>query len=303
MLLGGIEAGGTKFVCAVATSPVDIIREERFPTTSPQETLEKAKHFFLRSTQELAKQYGALRAMGIGSFGPLDLDRTSSTYGSITSTPKPGWSGTNILTPFESLAIPLGFDTDTNGAALGEALYGAGKGLDSVLYITVGTGIGGGIVLNTTPVHGLVHPELGHIPVPRRKDDTFAGLCPYHRDCLEGMASGPAIEMRWGSPAHEIPQNHPAWDLEAYYLAQGLLSWILTVSPQKIIMGGGVMHQFHLFPRIRRYVKEFLSGYIDRPEILEDNETYIVFPEKENKAGITGALALAQQALEYSQHV
>lgn len=302
MLLGGIEAGGTKFVCALATSPTQIHRELRFPTTSPQETLAKARDFFHSTIQELGDGYGPLKALGIGCFGPLDLDRSSPAYGSVTSTPKKGWSGTNLVREFTSFQIPLGFDTDTNGAALGEAMFGAGKGLDSVLYITVGTGIGGGIVLNGRPVHGLVHPELGHIPVSRHPEDAFAGVCPYHKNCLEGMASGPAIESRWGQSAKELSPDHRAWDLEAYYLAQGLMTWILTLSPQKIIMGGGVMHQFHLFPKIRRYLKEFLAGYIDRSEILEDNDTYIVFPQRENQAGITGALALAQLALENSNN-
>jgi fructokinase len=298
MVLAGIEAGGTKFVCAVATSPTTIIKEVRFPTTTPQETLAKAREFFLTAQHELIDQYGPISGLGIGCFGPLDLDRSSSTYGSVTSTPKIGWSGTNLIKEFNSFQIPIGFDTDTNGAALGEALYGAGIGLDSILYITVGTGIGGGIVLNGKPVHGLIHPELGHIPVPIHPDDTFSGVCPYHQNCLEGMASGPSIERRWGISAKDLPPDHPAWDLEAYYLAKGLMSWILTVSPQRIIMGGGVMAQLHLFPLIRKYLKTFLAGYIDRSEILEDNDTYIVVPEREHQAGIIGALALAQLALE-----
>lgn len=291
-LLGGIEAGGTKFVCAVGTSPVDILEEIRFPTGDPQATLSRAGEFFVQAQ----KKHGPIGALGIGSFGPVDLDKSSPSYGSITSTPKLRWAGTQVVQAFDFLNVPIEFDTDTNAAALGEVVYGAGKGLDTLLYLTVGTGVGGGIIVNGKPIHGLVHPEVGHILLTPRSDDSFRGTCPFHGTCLEGMAAGPAIEQRWGTPGHQLPADHPAWDLEAYYLAQGLMSMVLTLSPQRIILGGGVMHQPQLFPLIRSYLKQMLAGYVDRKEILEDNDTYIVFPQRENQAGITGALHLAYLA-------
>lgn len=292
-LLGGIEAGGTKFVCAVGTSPTDILDEVRFPTGDPTETLRKARAYF----DEAQSRFGNISALGIGSFGPVDLDKKSATYGHITSTPKLRWAGTDVLAPFRDLQIPLSFDTDTNAAAMGEVRYGAGKGLDTVLYITVGTGVGGGVIVNGRPLHGLVHPEVGHVALRVRDDDHFEGTCAFHRTCLEGMAAGPAIQARWGKPGSELEPNHPAWDLEAYYLAQGLASMVLTVSPQRIIMGGGVMHQPQLFPLVRKYLRQLLNGYVDRPEILEDNDSYLVFPQRENQAGIVGALTLAMDRL------
>ncbi|KGE70796.1 ROK family protein [Spirochaeta lutea] len=293
-LLAGIEAGGTKFVCAVGYSPVDILKEIRFPTTTPEETMTRAYDFF----KECQEEYGPIASLGIGSFGPVDLDRRSKTYGYITSTPKVRWAGTDIVGFFKSrMDVPIGFDTDTGAAALGEGRYGAGRGCDTFLYLTIGTGVGGGVVVDNKALHGLVHPEVGHIRLVPREDDTFQGTCPFHGTCLEGMAAGPAIQERWGKPGIELPEDHPAWDLEAYYLAQGLAAMVLTLSPQRIIMGGGVMHQPQIFPALRRYLKEFLNGYVDRPEITEEREDYIVFPERENQAGITGALLLAQDQL------
>jgi fructokinase len=292
-LLGGIEAGGTKFVCAVGDAPNSILLEERFPTSDPESTLQRSLDFFLKAQEK----FGPLSSLGIGSFGPIDLDQSSPTYGSITSTPKLRWAGAQVVQAFKGLGVPIAFDTDTNAAALGELFYGKGRGLDTLLYITVGTGVGGGIVVNKKPIHGLVHPEIGHIPIIPRKDDSFPGLCPFHGTCLEGMAAGPAIQARWGVPATDLLPDHEAWDLEAEYIAQGLWSFILTVSPQKIILGGGVMHQPQLFPLIRGHLRRLLAGYVDRAEILEDNEDYISFPELGNHAGITGALVMAEQIL------
>lgn len=292
-LLAGIEAGGTKFVCAVGYSPVEILRETRFPTTTPEETMMRAYEFFSGCEKDL----GPIASLGIGSFGPVDLDLSSDTFGNITSTPKILWADTDIVGFFTNrMNVPVGFDTDTNAAALGEGLYGAGRGCDTFLYLTIGTGIGGGVVVDNKALHGLVHPEVGHIRVAPRRDDPFPGTCPFHGSCLEGMAAGPAIEARWGKPGIDLPEDHPAWDLEAWYLAQGLASMVLMLSPRRIIMGGGVMHQPQIFPAIRRYLKEFLNGYVDRPEITEEQEEYIVFPERENRAGITGALLLAEEA-------
>ncbi|WP_319415785.1 ROK family protein [Marispirochaeta aestuarii] len=292
-LLAGIEAGGTKFVCAVGYSPVEILRETRFPTTTPEETMMRAYEFFSGCEKDL----GPIASLGIGSFGPVDLDLSSDTFGNITSTPKILWADTDIVGFFTNrMNVSVAFDTDTNAAALGEGRYGAGRGCDTFLYLTIGTGIGGGVVVDNKALHGLVHPEVGHIRVAPRRDDPFPGTCPFHGSCLEGMAAGPAIEARWGRPGIELPEDHPAWDLEAWYLAQGLASMVLMLSPRRIIMGGGVMHQPQIFPAIRRYLKEFLNGYVDRPEITEEQEDYIVFPERENRAGITGALLLAEEA-------
>jgi fructokinase len=290
-LLAGIEAGGTKFVCAVGYSPVEIIKEIRFPTAAPKETMTRAYEFFRDCEREL----GPISSLGIGSFGPVDLDPASPAYGYITSTPKLQWADTDIVGFFKKrMNVSVGFDTDTNAAALGEGRYGAGRNCDTFLYLTIGTGVGGGVVVDNRALHGLVHPEVGHIRVVPRRDDPFPGTCPFHGTCLEGMAAGPAIEARWGKPGIELPEDHPAWDLEAWYLAQGLAAMVLTLSPQRIIMGGGVMHQPQIFPALRRYLREFLGGYVDRPEITEEQEDYIVFPERENQAGITGALLLAE---------
>ena len=211
-LLAGIEAGGTKFVCAVGYSPVEILRETRFPTTTPEETMMRAYEFFSGCEKDL----GPIASLGIGSFGPVDLDLSSDTFGNITSTPKILWADTDIVGFFTNrMNVPVGFDTDTNAAALGEGLYGAGRGCDTFLYLTIGTGIGGGVVVDNKALHGLVHPEVGHIRVAPRRDDPFPGTCPFHGSCLEGMAAGPAIEARWGKPGIELPEDHPAWDLEA----------------------------------------------------------------------------------------
>jgi fructokinase len=290
-LYGGIEAGGTKFVCAVGTGPYDIRAEVRFPTTTPDETIRRAAAFFREQPEPVA-------AVGIGSFGPVDPDPASPTYGSITTTPKPGWAHTNVRTAItQALAVPVGFDTDVNVAALGEYRWGAAQGLDTFVYLTVGTGIGGGGMVGGKLMHGLVHPEMGHIRVPRRHDDGFEGSCPFHGDCLEGLAAGPAMEKRWQTGAENLGPDHPAWDLEAYYLAHALMSYICILSPQRIILGGGVMSQPHLFPLIRRKVQEQLNGYVQSPALLEGIDGYILPPGLGNRAGVLGSIALAEQAL------
>lgn len=296
-LVGGIEAGGTKFVCAVGSGPDDIRAEIRFPTTTPDETLGNAITFF----KEQAADHGPLAAVGVGSFGPVDPKPGSPTWGYVTTTPKPGWRNTDVAGPIAAaLGVPIGFDTDVNVAGLGEWRWGAAQGLESFIYLTIGTGVGGGGLMNGQMMRGLVHPELGHIPLPHDwAVDPYKGYCPFHGDCLEGMTSGPAMGDRWGRPAGELPPDHPAWDLEAHYLALALQSFICTLSPEKIIMGGGVMQQAHLFPLIRRKVQMMLNGYVQSPAILAGIDDYIVPPALGGRAGVLGAIALAQQTAGY----
>lgn len=293
-LFGGIEAGGTKFVCAVGTGPNDLRAEIRFPTTTPAENLTLCISFF----QEQATKYGGVTAVGIASFGPVDPNPDSPTFGYITTTPKPGWANTDFAGAIgRALAAPVGFDTDVNGAALGEWRWGAAQGLDTFIYLTIGTGIGGGVMVNGRLLHGLIHPEMGHIPLPHDwAADPFPGRCPYHGDCLEGMASGPAIADRWGQPGGDLPPDHPAWDLEAHYLALALHSFICTLSPQRIIMGGGVMAQPQIFPLLRQKVQASLRGYVQHTAVLEKIDSYIVPPALGAQAGVAGAIALAQEA-------
>ncbi len=288
-LFGGIEAGGTKFVCAVGSGPDDLRAEARFPTTTPAETIDQAIRFF--------QQQAPLEAIGIASFGPVDPNPDSPTFGYITTAPKPGWANTNFAGAIkEALGVPVGFDTDVNGAALGEHRWGAAQGLDTFIYLTIGTGIGGGGMVNGKLMHGLMHPEMGHIRVPHaRERDPFAGSCSYHGDCWEGLAAGPALEARWGERAETLPVDHPAWLLEADYLALGLVNIIYVLAPQRIIMGGGVMEQSQLFPLVRQRVQESLNGYLQAPEFLEQIEGYIVPPGLGNRAGVLGAIALAQR--------
>lgn len=295
-LYGGIEAGGTKFVCAVGTGPEDIRAEIRFPTASPADTIQKAVDFF-REQQEIMRR--PLAAIGIAAFGPLDPDRTSPAFGYITSTPKPGWQNADLAGEVaRALNLPVGFDTDVNGAALAEGRWGAAQGLDTVLYLTIGTGFGGGGLVGGQLMHGLIHPEMGHIRIPHdRLRDPFEGACPYHGDCLEGLAAGPALEKRWGARAETLPPDHPAWDLESHYLALGLHNYICTLSPQRIIMGGGVMSQPQLFPLVRAKTAELLNGYVQSPQILENIDEYIVPPALGAQAGVLGAFALAKDTL------
>lgn len=294
-LFGGIEAGGTKFVCAVGTGPDNVRDEIRYPTTTPEASIGKALDFF----RGVKAQGATLRAVGIASFGPVDPDPRSPTFGYVTTTPKSGWAHTDFAGPIrEALDLPVGFDTDVNAAALGEGTWGAAQGLDTFMYLTVGTGIGGGAMVEGRLLHGVMHTEMGHVRPPHdREADPFPGLCPYHGDCLEGLANGPAIEARWGQRAETLPPDHPAWPLEARYLALGLVNYVLTLCPQRIIMGGGVMQQAHLFPMIRRDVQALLNGYLQVPEILDEIDAYIVPPGLGDRAGVLGAIALARRAL------
>jgi fructokinase len=273
---GAIEAGGTKFVCGVGTGPEHLDCRE-FPTGEPHETVRCAVEFFAGHP---------LTAAGIASFGPIDCER-----GVITNTPKIGWKNFDLAGAFrEALQVPIGFDTDVNGAALGENRWGAARGLHTFLYVTVGTGIGGGAMVNGQVLHGRSHPEMGHVLIPH--DGNFAGACPFHGTCLEGLASGPAIEARWGIKATDLPPDHPAWESEARYLAAGLANWILTLSPQRVILGGGVMKQAHLFHRIEHELRKLLNGYLEPPPI--------VAPELGGRSGVLGAMVLAEAAF-YNQ--
>jgi fructokinase len=291
--LGAIEAGGTKFVCAVGTGPDDL-EACSFPTTSPEATMGAVIRFFERRP--------GLRAIGIGSFGPVNLDPCSPRFGSITSTPKALWRNFDLAGAVrKALDLPVGFDTDVNAAALGEARWGAAQGLADFLYLTVGTGIGGGALVEGKVVHGLIHPEMGHIRVPHDwTNDAFAGVCPYHGDCLEGLASGPAIEARWGASGMHLASGHPAWELEAHYLALGLANWVCTLSPRRIVMGGGVMQQADLFPLMRRQLQELLSGYIQSNLLAEGIAEYVVPPRLGDRSGVLGALVLAEKAADGS---
>ena len=287
-LYGGIEAGGTKFICAVGTGPQDLILK-RIPTTTPEETISRVISYF--------QEQQGVSAIGIGSFGPLDLNHSSSTYGYITSTPKPGWDYTDLAgTIKRALKVPVGFDTDVNTAALGEHKWGVAQGLDNFIYLTIGTGIGGGGMINGQLMHGLVHPEMGHIRIPHDKSaDPYAGCCPFHDDCLEGLASGTAIEKRWGQRGEELPDDHAAWIWESYYLALAISDFICTLSPEKVIIGGGLMEKKQLFPMIRKNVVQLLNGYIQAKAVMEDIESYIVPPGVGGLAGILGAIALAME--------
>jgi fructokinase len=292
-VFGGVEAGGTKFVCAVGSSPEDLRNDIRIPTTTPQETLERVINYFREQGQQ-----SPLEAVGIAAFGPLDLHPASTTYGYITATPKPGWAYTDLAgTLRKALDLPVAIDTDVNTAALGEHHWGAAQGLDTFIYLTIGTGIGGGGLVNGKLIHGLVHPEMGHIRIPHnREKDPYPGWCPFHGDCFEGLANGPAMKQRWGQPAETLPPDHPAWTLEAEYLASAICNFILTLSPQRIVIGGGVMEQAHLLPMVRRNVQALLNGYVSASEILGEIDHYIVSPRLGKWAGVLGAIALAQFA-------
>ena len=294
MLFGAIETGGSKVICAIGTGPDDIRDRVRIPTTTPAETLAEVNDFLLQHHRQTP-----LAAVGVGSFGPLDLHPDSPAYGYVLDTPKPGWPQTDLLGPIrQALNLPVALDTDVNASALGEQRWGAGVGLDSLVYITVGTGIGGGAVVDGRPVHGASHPEMGHVRIPHdRSADPFEGFCPYHGDCFEGLAAGPAIELRWGIPGESLPEVHPAWPLEAEYLAAGVANIVLIVSPQRIVIGGGVMEQRHLFPMIRGRVVELLHGYGITQNIVNNIDEYIVPPALGDDSGIAGAFALAEMAL------
>ncbi|MES1257209.1 MAG: ROK family protein [Acidobacteriota bacterium] len=292
-LFGAIEAGGTKFVCGIGTGPNDL-RTVRFPTTSPDHTIEAAIGF-------LRREGGAdLASVGIGAFGPVELDPASPHYGFITSTPKAGWQYTDLAGRVQAaLDVPVGFDTDVNASVFGETRWGAARDVSSAVYLTIGTGIGGGAIMNGRLLHGMMHPEMGHIRIPHDPAaDPYPGGCPFHGDCLEGLASGPAMQARWGKPAYELPADHPAWALEARYLALAVANILFILSPGRIILGGGVMQEAGLFDRIRGELALILNGYIRMPQVLGQLDHYVVAPGLGDRAGILGALALAEQAYQ-----
>lgn len=283
MRIGVLEAGGTKMVCAVGDENGQILERVSIATGKPEETMPDILEFF--------HQY-SLDAIGIGTFGPVDLDRTSPTYGYIMSTPKIPWRNFDLLGCIKKeFMLPIGLDTDVNASAIGEATYGVTKGLDSSIYITVGTGIGVGVILDGKAVHGMQHPEAGHILLSRHPEDTYAGRCPYHGNCLEGLASGPAIEERFGRKAKEFPVDSVAWEIESYYLAQALVDFTLTYSPKRIVLGGGVMHQKQLFAMIREKYKKMLNHYVDTPYV-RDLDNYIVPYSLNDDQGIMGCIRI-----------
>jgi len=285
---GGIEAGGSKWECAIGSSPHDLHATATIPTTTPEETIDQVVEFFGSN--------GSVDAIGIGSFGPLDADPTSRTWGHITSTPKPGWTFTDVGQAIRArLRVPVAFDTDVNAAALGEHRWGAAQGLGTFCYITVGTGIGGGVMAHGKLLHGLVHPEFGHMRIPHDLErDPFPGDCPYHGDCWEGLASGRAIEARWGRPASELEDRAEVWALQAHYLALGLVGVICVLSPERILIGGGVMRHSELLPLVHREVNELMNGYLATAAVGDEIGAYISAPVLGSRAGVLGAIALAE---------
>jgi len=287
MHIGALEAGGTKMVCAIGDELGNIFDKITIPTESPDITMPKMIEYF---------KNGHVDALGIGCFGPICLDKSDEHYGFITSTPKLAWRSYDIAGIMgTSLGVPVGFDTDVNAACLGEVTFGSAQGLSDVVYLTVGTGLGAGIYSGGRLLHGNLHPEAGHLILRRHPMDTYEGKCPYHKDCFEGLASGPALGERYGKSAAEI--TDPAvWQMEAYYIAQALVTYILVLAPQKIILGGGVMHKSVLFPLIREAVTSMLGGYIVTRE-LKDMDNYIVPSSLDDEQGIKGCLVLGHGAV------
>lgn len=290
-LYGAIEAGGTKFVCAVGTGPHNI-EIAQFPTLQPEVTIPPVIDFFR------ARNIARLASIGIGSFGPVDLHPASPGYGHITSTPKLGWQNFDLVGAVGSaIHVPIGFDTDVASSALGEARWGAAQHLTDFVYITIGTGIGGAAVVGGHVLHGLIHSEMGHIRIPHdRVRDPFGGICPYHADCWEGLAAGPAMKARWEKAAQDLPADHPAWALEAHYIALGLVNLVFVLSPQLIIVGGGVMQQPQMFPLVRQEFAQLINNYLLDDRVLAYLDKYIVPPVLEGRAGALGCFVLAQQA-------
>ena len=285
---GALEAGGTKMVCAIGDEQGRILERISIPTRDPAQTMPEILDFFRDK---------ALAAVGVGCFGPVDLDRRSETYGYITSSPKLNWRNYPMVQRFrEALGIPVGFDTDVNAAALGEAVWGCTRTVENSIYITVGTGLGVGVIVGGRPYHGMIHPEGGHIFVAPREDDPMPkGICPYHGNCLEGLASGPAIERRWGRKGIELSEISAVWELEAYYIGQAICTYICTLSPERIVVGGGVMHQPQMLPLIRQEVQRQMHGYI-QGKGMDKLEEYIVPVSLNDNQGVLGGVQLAIDA-------
>lgn len=294
-LYGGIEAGGTKVICVVGSSPENIVAQTRIQTTTPDETFQKIVLFFQPFTTART-----IKSVGIGCFGPLDLNPESPTYGHIASTPKMRWRNTDVLGTLQRLLkVKAAINTDVNAAALGEFHWGASRGVDPSLYLTIGTGIGGGYIKDGKPLHGLLHPEMGHIRIPHDlKRDPFPGACPFHDDCFEGLASGPAIEKRFGVRGEAIPDDDHFWEIEADYIAHALVNYILTLFPKRIVLGGGIMERAFLFPIIRSRVLALLNGYVEHDGLVKNIDEYIVPPALGSQSGSLGAIALAMNMIE-----
>ena len=289
-LFGALEAGGTKMVCAIGDENGNILERVSIPTGTPENTMPPMIEFF--------KGKG-ISALGIGCFGPVDLDRKSPTYGYITSTPKLAWTNYPIVAEFEkALGVPVGFDTDVNAAALGEATWGCTKDVDNSIYITIGTGVGVGVIANGKPYHGMIHPEGGHILLSRHPQDPMVGSgCPFHENCMEGLAAGPSLEKRWGVKGAELSERMEVWEMEAWYIGQAITNYIMMLSPERIICGGGVMHQPCLLPLIRKEVERQMNGYI-KGKGMDDLENYIVGVSLNDNQGAMGAVKLAMDALK-----
>lgn len=288
MRLGGLEARGSKMICAVGTEDGVLLDQTIIPTRGPKETMKDVIAYFRDKEIE---------ALGIASFGPVDIHKDSDTYGYILDTPKEAWQHFNLLgTIRDALQVPVELETDMNGACLGELTFGCAKGLDSVVYVSIGTGIGAGIAVNGQLLHGMIHPEAGHMLLRRHPRDGYEGSCPFHATCFEGLASGPAIAERWGRPAEELHNNATVWEMESHYIAQAMVNLILIMSPRVIILGGGVMKNEALFPMIRKRVKKILNGYLDRDE-MRDLDKYIVPASLKGNQGVLGCIELARRAL------
>lgn len=287
-LYGALEAGGTKMVCAIGDENGNILERISIPTRTPAETMGPMIDFFRGK---------GIRALGIGCFGPVDLNKKSPTYGYITSTPKLPWQNYPIVAEFEkALGVPVGFDTDVNAAALGEATWGCTKDVENSIYITVGTGVGVGVIIGGKPYHGMMHPEGGHILLGRHPDDPMVGSgCPFHENCLEGLAAGPSLEKRWGVKGAELSGRKEVWQLEAYYIGQALADYILILSPERIVLGGGVTHQEGLLALIRQETEKQLAGYI-RTNAIQNLDSYIVGVSLNDNQGVMGAVKLAMDA-------
>lgn len=289
---GGVETGGTWCVCALGTGPDRILATETFATAEPAATLQRIIAFFADPARPRP------RAIGIGSFGPVDLDPGSPTWGHVTTTPKPGWGDVAVAPVIrDALQVPVAFETDVAAAAVGELRWGAGRGIENLCYLTVGTGIGGALLVDGRPLHGLVHPEVGHLRIPHDlARDPFPGACPSHGDCWEGLASGTAMRARWGVDGGQLDDDHPGWALEAEYLAVGILAIVYVASPQRVIAGGGVLGRRGLLEAVRARLAELNHGYV-RSELLDERSgEYLVEPGLGDRAGVLGALALAQDA-------
>lgn len=297
-LIVAIEGGGTKFFCGIGTGPDNILDTARFATTTPHETLENVSHWI----SKMKVTHGPIAAIGIGTFGPVDLNPDSDTYGYITTTPKPHWPQTDVVTFFKHrFKVPVGFDTDVNAAVLAEHLWGAGQGLDPLIYITVGTGVGGGVYVNGHLLHGLLHPEIGHLIVPAPTNSQAIqreGQCPYHFSCVEGYVCGPSIAKRWGVKADALPPDHVAWEEVADVMGYALMNLTLTLSPKRIILGGGVMQQPHLIPLIRGRLKHHMNGYLSVAALSHDLDKFVVPPGLGTNSGLFGSLALGLRALD-----